>query len=387
MCQSFRFGIISDPHIALPETISDNPNRFHWVEVSIPAFEFTLQELAHQSLDFLLLPGDLTQHGERVNHRWLVQRLSQLPYPVYVVPGNHDVITADGCDRTLSLPEFTHWYQPFGYAPDSTNAPFQQSPAQPYYARQVLPNVWLIGLNSIAFDPTGEQLYSGLIDTDQLQWLAEILPTLTDCLVIVMVHHNVVEHLPGQHHHSMGKRYMVQNAHDLITLLQKAGVSLTLTGHLHVQDVAQRGTLWEITTGSLVSYPHPYRLIQASQQDDGGWELFVETQRISSLPQWENMAEQSREWMGDRSFYFMHRFLTEPPICAPAEQAAELAPHLRYFWADISAGDALFNFDHFPPSIRQHLQQFGALDEKGNPRLIDNQTVLKLNTDGSSRST
>ncbi|WP_088891809.1 hypothetical protein [Leptolyngbya ohadii] len=35
MSLRFRFGIISDPHIALPHTIWDSPHRFHLVEVSI----------------------------------------------------------------------------------------------------------------------------------------------------------------------------------------------------------------------------------------------------------------------------------------------------------------------------------------------------------------
>ncbi len=84
------FAVLSDLHIGLPHTIADHPTRFHLVEVSIPAFEQALQTLEPLELDFLLIPGDLTQHGEPENHRWLAQRLSQLPLPVYVIPGNHD---------------------------------------------------------------------------------------------------------------------------------------------------------------------------------------------------------------------------------------------------------------------------------------------------------
>ncbi len=56
--------------------------------VSIPAFEFALQHLEQLKLDFLLLPGDLTQDGEPANHLWLQKRLESLPFPTYVVPGN-----------------------------------------------------------------------------------------------------------------------------------------------------------------------------------------------------------------------------------------------------------------------------------------------------------
>ena len=78
---NFRFAIVSDLHIALPHTIWNHPSRFHLVEVSIPAFESALEHLKQLDLDFLLLPGDLTQHGEPENHIWLQNRLSQ-----YITP-------------------------------------------------------------------------------------------------------------------------------------------------------------------------------------------------------------------------------------------------------------------------------------------------------------
>jgi 3',5'-cyclic AMP phosphodiesterase CpdA len=106
MTLTFRFAIISDPHIALPHTISDHPSRFHIEEVSIPSFEVVLAELNQLNLDFLLIPGDLTQHGEPENHQWLRDRLSQLPYPVYVVPGNHDIPAQQAGDRAIGLRRF-----------------------------------------------------------------------------------------------------------------------------------------------------------------------------------------------------------------------------------------------------------------------------------------
>ncbi len=103
---NFRFAIVSDLHIALPHTIWNHPSRFHLVEVSIPAFESVLRHLTQLDLDFLLLPGDLTQHGEPENHAWLQQRLAQLPFPVYVVPGNHDVPVWKQISNQLLLPIF-----------------------------------------------------------------------------------------------------------------------------------------------------------------------------------------------------------------------------------------------------------------------------------------
>jgi len=367
MVLSFRFAIISDPHIALPETIWENPYRFHLVEVSIPALEAVLAELAQLDLDFLLLPGDLTQHGEWQNHRWLAERLAQLPYPAYVVPGNHDVIAAEGGDRHIAMADFIHLYRKFGY----------DGSAQPYYAREVVPGVWLIGLNSIAFDAEGVQLNAGFLDGEQLEWLSQTLAQLGDVPVLLMLHHNVLEHLPGQAQHSMGQRYMLSNAADLLKRLQPADVPVIFTGHLHVQDIAQLGERYEITTGSLVSYPHPYRILQFSQDAQGRRQLQVETGQVRSLPGWENLPHLSREWMGDRSHSFMTRFLTEPPLNLAPDEAKRWVPDLRYFWADIAAGDAQFDFAHFPEAMRRHLHRFSAVNFRGEAQQIDNHARLE----------
>jgi len=63
-----NFAIISDLHVAIPDTIWNQEHRFHLVEFSIPVLEFVLENLEKLPLDFILIPGDLTQHGEKDNH-------------------------------------------------------------------------------------------------------------------------------------------------------------------------------------------------------------------------------------------------------------------------------------------------------------------------------
>lgn len=367
MTSRFRFAVLSDPHIALPHTIWDHPSRFHLVEISIPALEAVLEQLAHLDLDFLLIPGDLTQHGESENHAWLAQRLAQLPYPVYVVPGNHDVVERDATERTIGLADFPRYYEKFGYL----------DPAQPYYTCEVLPGLRLIGLNSNGFDAEGKQLRSGYLDQPQLQWLQQVLADVQGEMVIVMLHHNVLEHLPGQAHSHLGRRYMLENTSELLPLLQAAGVQLLFTGHLHVQDVAQLQNLYEITTGSLVSYPHPYRILEF-QQDQQGTRLCIESGRVTQVPDWPDLLQTSREWMGDRSFPFMLKLLTQSSLGLPLETAEQLAPDLRYFWADIANGDAIFDFSDLPCSVQEFLTPFGAINAEGTIQQIDNFATLWL---------
>lgn len=368
MSLRFRFAIVSDPHIALPETIWDAPNRFHLVEVSIPALEQILDHLVTLDLDFLLLPGDLTQHGERINHEWLAQRLQKLPFPVYVVPGNHDVIARDGEGDAIAFSEFPQIYQAFGYQDGKT----------PYYIRQLLPGVKLIGLNSNAFDEAGNLLRVGYLDEAQLDWLDQTLAEVGSDLVLVMLHHNVLEHLPGQAVSPLGQRYMLHNREALIQRLQAAEVKLMFTGHLHVQDVALHGGLCEVLTGSLVSYPHPFRVVELEQQDDGRLRLDIQSQHIAAVPDLPNLQSHSYEWMCDRSHPFIVKFLTSPPVDLSVEEANAIAPQLRNFWATIAAGDPQFDFSHLPAAARERLACFSAVDAEGKPHKIDNTASLIL---------
>ncbi|AFZ34979.1 metallophosphoesterase [Stanieria cyanosphaera PCC 7437] len=358
----FRFGIISDLHIAVPETINNHAHRFHLVEVSIPALEQALEHLATLEIDFLLLPGDLTQDGEPENHQWLSSRLKQLPFPVYVIPGNHDVPTLLATNNSIGFNDFPSYYQACGY----------QNCSELYYTKEILPGVQLIALNSNQFDAEGQQI--GYLDQKQLSWLQNTLQQVSERLILVMIHHNVIEHLPGQSQHSLGKRYMLSNAPDLLKILSKYSVKLLFTGHLHIQDVASFKDSYEICTGSLVSYPHPYRVVQIQKRDS--LHLQIESHRIKSVAGWDNLPQISREWLGDRSHPFMIKLLTSPPLNLSLLEAKEYVEQLRYFWADIAQGDTCFDFPNFPPILRNYFQQYSAISSDQQPRLIDNQANL-----------
>lgn len=362
---NFKFAIVSDLHIALPQTIWDHPNRFHLVEVSIPALELALEHLGQLDLDFLLLPGDLTQHGERENHQWLSQRLSQLPYPVYVIPGNHDLPALESSKNSIGFQEFPQYYRDFGY----------QKNQGLDYTQEILPGLQLIGLNSNHFDDQGNQI--GCLEEQQLEWLEQVLSQVKNQLIFVMIHHNVIEHLPGQATNPLGRRYMLENAPRFLQILKQAGVQLVFTGHLHVQDIAQWQGIYDITTGSLVSYPHPYRVICVHTNTQGKPVLKIESHRITAVEDWPDLPLKSREWMAERSFPFMMKLLTNPPLKLTPQEAEQLVPHLRYFWADIANGDTQFNFEVFPPSVRRYFEEFSATNQ------IDNFAQLVLSC-GSS---
>ncbi len=367
-----RFAIISDLHIGLPHTIWDHPSRFHLVEVSIPALETALAHLTPLDLDFLLLPGDLTQHGERENHEWLRDRLTQLPFPTYVIPGNHDIVTPQAEAQRIGPEEFPQLYQQFGYA-DARGCGDRRD----YYSVSPVPGLRLMGLNSNRFDDEGQII--GRLDKAQFDWLeAELTQAQAQGeRVFIMIHHNVIEHIPNQANHPMGRRYILQNAGRLRSLLKAFQVSLIFTGHLHVQDVSQDDTLYEITTGSLVSYPHPYRILEF-EETEGQARLSYTSHRVSAVAGWPDLQGRSRQWMGDRSQSFMEKLLMGPPTHLPQALATQLAPSLRNFWADIAEGDRTFSFEQLPDHwqgipLRAYLESFGAI-----AGTIDNAATLDL---------
>jgi predicted MPP superfamily phosphohydrolase len=357
---NFRFGVISDLHITLPHTIWDGPNRLHLVEVSIPVFEAILERLAGMDLDFLLLPGDLTQHGEPENHAWVVDRLRQLPYPVYVIPGNHDIPTLEADHQSVGYAEFPSLYREFGY----------QQTDRHYYSQLIQPGLRLIALNSNTFDASGTQV--GRIDPAQMRWLSDTLDAVQDEYVIVMVHHNVIEHMPGQAQDPLGKRYILENADEFRRVLRSAGVQLVFTGHLHIQNIAQQGDLYDITTGSLVSYPHPYRVMQFATDGLGQQTLRVESDRVESVPDWETLIDYTRDLMHDRSESYMLQLLIGEPWGLSKREAVKLLPHLREFWATFAAGDAQFDLPQLPPLLRTHFERFSSVQQ------WDNQATIQL---------
>lgn len=367
-----RFGVISDPHITLPHTVPPGRSSFLLTDVSVTAFNAAVNHLEELGIDFLLIPGDLTRDGEVDNHTWLRDRLAELPFPTYVIPGNHDVPIPAAMEDIIGWHEFPHYYQEAGYGETE----------HLYYTCCLGEGLRLIALNSNQFDPQGQQL--GCLDEQQLRWLTQILGnTPKDELILVMVHHNLLDHWLGQGQHPMGLRYMLDNRQELLEQLHQAGVSLVFTGHLHVQDIAYDQGLYEITTGSLVSYPHPYRLIELTSQDSGGWTVDIQSFRVEATANYPNLQTYSRQWMSDRSAPFLIRFLMAPPLNLDEAKAQELIPALQDFWPQIAAGDPHLNLPNLPEDWQTYFAQFNHHGEIGCPHLGDNTMKIQLSPPSS----
>ncbi len=129
-----RVVVFSDPHIydtslgisgsAFEEYLLDDRKLLvESEEILAQAVEEMLQEGA----DFILLPGDLTKDGERSSHDLIARYLSRIEAagtPIYVVPGNHDILNPHAVrymdDKTepvenVTPEQFRQIYKAFGY--------------------------------------------------------------------------------------------------------------------------------------------------------------------------------------------------------------------------------------------------------------------------------
>jgi hypothetical protein len=98
-----------------------------------------------------------------------------------------------------------------------------------------------------------------------------------------MMHHGVLEHYRDQK--KLYGEYVVDNYKKLAPLLAEYGARIVLTGHFHSQDITIQNYkdnkyVLDIETGSLVTYPCPYRTIFIS----GNQVLSVTSDFIRTIP-------------------------------------------------------------------------------------------------------
>jgi len=234
--------------------------------------------------DIVLVPGDITKDGEISSHELAASYLAQLKAAgkkVYVVPGNHDVMNGHSykyvgskVERVpnVTADQFAQIYADFGYK-DAV----QRDPASLSYVVEIQPGLWLLGLDSCRYNENIEDTASvtdGKFSPQTLGWIEKMLGQAAkdNKAVITMMHHGVMEHYIGQEK-NYGE-YIVDDAPEVSRLLAAYNARLVLTGHYHAQDITVKKWdntnkfVFDIETGSLVTYPCPYRVvnINADQQ-------------------------------------------------------------------------------------------------------------------------
>ena len=103
--------------------------------------------------------------------------------------------------------------------------------------------------------------FPGIITKPTLKWVEEqlTLAQKRNITVIGVSHQNLFIH---NKRFSFG--YQIIGADKLIALYEKYGVILNLSGHLHLQNIQEEGSITEVTTSSMAITPHQFALLKIS---------------------------------------------------------------------------------------------------------------------------
>ncbi|PKL16662.1 MAG: hypothetical protein CVV49_15130 [Spirochaetae bacterium HGW-Spirochaetae-5] len=276
--------VFTDPHY-YPESLGVNTKLFYdsladdkkFLANGQQVIKSAIAEMSQLSADFIILSGDLTKDGEYTSHEEfaeLLKKLEESGKPVYVVPGNHDINNGIAFDysgesprktATVTPEDFRNIYNEYGYK----EAVHKDKTSLSYIAEPVK-GLWLFCLDSNKWrenKPDKHVVSGGTFYPETLSWIEEMLieSKKQKKAVMISMHHAVMEHFKGQR--KFYKDFVIDNHEDISRLFAAYGVSLVFTGHYHAQDITQKHfaefnkTLYDIETGSFVTYPLPYRQI------------------------------------------------------------------------------------------------------------------------------
>ena len=304
---NLRIAVMSDLHYLSPDMIADTEDFEHafnsdrkLLKESSSILREMLERVRADKPDILLVSGDLTKDGEQECHAALAKQLQQLQQDVpglkiYVINGNHDIRnynaknfnTADGkaVPATRTEPEDFKRIYDFVYSDPTVLATF--TPAEgnkagglSYVARPVE------GLTVIAMDTCryssdntsngdDEHETSGAISADLEKWVIEqtAAAKARGDLVIGLEHHGLVPHFDVQP--TILPMYLVNGYERIAQEYADAGMSVVFTGHMHAVDIAAMttaagNTIYDIETGSALTYPCPVRFVDLRRSTVGG---------------------------------------------------------------------------------------------------------------------
>ena len=201
--------------------------------------EAFLDEVIEEKPSALVLSGDITMNGERMNHEELAGRLAQVQdagVQVLVIPGNHDINNGHaavyyGAEKesvdSIDGEDFYEIYRRYGY-----DQALSRDSSSLSYVYALDEKNWLLMLDSCQYEP--ENKVEGRIKESTLAWMDEQLLKAREqgIFVLPIAHHNLL---------AQSRMYTTQCAMDnnseVIDLLQKYRLPLFFSGHLHVQRV------------------------------------------------------------------------------------------------------------------------------------------------------
>ena len=271
-----KFAVASDLHYNVPEeeltATNDHPLFWHANRRAAMDNEsgFIIDEFLRQAeeakYDFILIPGDMADDG-----RWETQEHIDVSakfkafeektgIPIYVVPGNHDYGQGENDNKIEDMISF---YGEFGY-----NDAFEKRTGDFSYVTDLPGNYRLIAVDSN--DPS-KSTEDGMT-SDKVNWVVKQAKKAVEDgkYPILMMHHNLLDHLPMQR--ILSRNFIIRNHTAVANKFANAGIKLVFTGHEHCSDVAVHTSpngnkIYDFANTALSMYPLAYREITMTDEE------------------------------------------------------------------------------------------------------------------------
>ncbi len=352
------FAVFTDPHYMHPSLVDVESPAFQtyvtqdqkMLKESHAILHSVIESIAMAAPDIVLIPGDLTKDGELVSHQGVtnaLRRLRDAGAKVFVCPGNHDVnnphavsYTGENVTRvpSVSAAEFAQIYDLYGYG-DA----IARDPASLSYVAEPLPGLWILAMDACRYDLNNDAPFTGgYFDADRWAWITNQLALGLEKgkMVLGLVHHGVIEHYVGQK--LLFSDYLLDDCEAIGQTFASHGMRVVFTGHYHAQDIVQaiylEGTLFDVETGSTVTYPCPYRLMHLT----GDGVLSINSYQVTNIDfdlGGQDFPSYAYGFLTNRLMDFALNHLTEPPYDLPQDTAVFIAPAMTEAFASHSRGD------------------------------------------------
>lgn len=281
------FAVASDLHYSAPEEelekTNDDPIFWHATrrcemenETGLIIDEFLNQCAESDDVEYVLISGDLANRGRSrpEDHLVIAQKLRDFEKKsgkeVYVINGNHDASN----DQATTLARFKEIYAEFGYDHALTTRADDCS-----YTADLGEKYRLIALDSNHETKSTEDGMTA----DRLKWVKEQAELAKEDgrYPIVMMHHNLLDHLPIQR--VLSRNFIVKFHFTNAELFADWGIKTVFTGHEHCSDAtvytsALGNKLYDFATTSLAMYPLEYRVVKYNDN-----EIKYETRSVDKI--------------------------------------------------------------------------------------------------------
>lgn len=281
------FAVASDLHYSVPEEelekTNDDPIFRHATrrcemenETGLIIDEFLNQCVESDDVEYVLITGDLANRGRSrpEDHLVIAQKLRDFEKKsgkeVYVINGNHDASN----DQATTLARFKEIYAEFGYDHALTTRADDCS-----YTADLGEKYRLIALDSNHETKSTEDGMTA----DRLKWVKEQAELAKEDgrYPIVMMHHNLLDHLPIQR--VLSRNFIVKFHFTTTELFADWGIKTVFTGHEHCSDAtvytsALGNKLYDFATTSLAMYPLEYRVVKYNDN-----EIKYETRSVDKI--------------------------------------------------------------------------------------------------------